>query len=203
MKKENGFILLMFKIFISIITIMILLFTIVFEVIFTKIEVNTDINKYNDFIGDNAKEEYKNKWGMDESIFPKKITDKMNVKDYKMVYYNPWDAQYLSYIVIEYNDNDYKKEVERLEKYNSTEYYKYYSVEGFSKYKLLAIYADSYNGFVYAITDDENTIIYVELIFCNYFFDIDYKEYIDEKYLPDGFDASKDNKYEKENFYKN
>ena len=53
-----------------------------------KVEINTDIAKYQDYIGENAQEEYKNKWGMDESIFPEKITTDMNVEDYKMVYYN-------------------------------------------------------------------------------------------------------------------
>ena len=49
-----------------------------------KVEVNTDIGKYQDYIGENAQEEYQNKWGMDESIFPEEITAKMDVKDYKM-----------------------------------------------------------------------------------------------------------------------
>ena len=50
---------------------------------------------------------------MDELIFPQKITDNMNVKDYKMVYYKPWDAHYLSYLVVQFcnyfMDLDYKK----------------------------------------------------------------------------------------------
>ena len=32
-----------------------------------------------------------------------KITDDMNVADFKMVYYNPWDAQYLGYLVVDYS----------------------------------------------------------------------------------------------------
>ena len=79
--------------------------------------------------------------------------------------------------------------------YGSTEYLGYYSVNGFSKYDLLAMNADPYQGFVYAITDNENKIIYVELIFCNYFYDLDYKKYINEDYLPDGFDATLNNAY--------
>ena len=59
------------------------------------------------------------------------------------------------------------------------------------------MYANPYNGFVYAITDNENRIIYVELIFCNYFYDLNYKEYIPSKYLPDGFDATINNSYQK------
>lgn len=59
----------------------------------------------------------------------------------------------------------------------------------------MAINADSYNGFVYALTDGKNRIIYAEQIFCNYFMDLDYDEYIPHEYLLDGFDASSDNPY--------
>ena len=183
----------MFRYIIGIFAIIILLF----ESFTSKVEVNDNITRYNDFIGVNAKKEYNNKWDMDETIFPEKITDNMNVIDYKMVYYNPWDAQYLSYLVVNYNKNDYEKECERLKEYKSTDYKGYYGVTGFSKYTLLAMYADEYYGFIYALTDNENEIIYVELIFCNYFFDIDYEKYIDTDYLPDGFDAKMDNSYQK------
>ena len=161
-----------------------------------KVEETTDITKYNEVIGARAIEQYKSKWGMDESIFPEKI-DNLDVKDFKMVYYDPWDAQYLSYLVVDYDEEDYNNEVERLEKYESTNYKGYYGVTGFSKYKLLAMNADAYQGFVYALTDEKNRIIYIELIFCNYFFDIDYNKYINKEYLPDGFDATIDNSYGK------
>lgn len=72
-----------------------------------EVEINTDINKYQCYIGANADEEYANKWDMDESIFPQAITADMNVKDYKVVYYNPWDAQYLSYLVVQYDKKNY------------------------------------------------------------------------------------------------
>ena len=165
--------------------------------IFTEPEINTDINLYNDYIGENAKEEYKSKWEMNEEIFPKNITKNMNVIDYKMVYYNPWDAQFLSYLVVNYNKEDYENEVNRLKSYSSTDYIGYYSVTGFTKYNLLAMEADPYYGFIYAITDGKERIIYVELIFCNYFYDLEYEKYINTDYLPDGFDASIDNSYEK------
>ena len=166
-----------------------------------KVEINTDISKYNEYIGLNAKEEYQNKLSMNEEIFPQNITQTMNVLDYKMVYYNPWDAQYLSYLVVDYDDEEYEKEVKRLNDYGIEDYIGYYSVTGFSNYQLLAMESDSYQGFVYAITDGKNKIIYVELIFCNYFYDIDYKKYINEEYLPDGFDATVNNSYRK-NFIK-
>lgn len=166
---------------------------------FSKIEVYDDIDNYNNYFGSGAREVFKNKWGMDEEIFPNKITDNMSVVDFKMVYYDPWDAQYLSYLEVVYDKINYQKEVDRLKKYKSTKYLGYYGVTGFNdNYDLLAIYADSYNGFVYALTNNKNKIIYVELIFCNYFMDIDYKKYIKNEYLPLGFDASINNKYRKD-----
>ena len=163
------------------------------------VDVNTDITKYEDYIGENALDEYDNKWGMDESIFPEKITADMEIEDYKMVYYNPWDAQYLSCLVVEYDEADFEQEKERLQEYDSTEYLGYYGVTGFQdEYELLAMYADSYQGFVYALSDKEDTIIYVEIIFCNYYLDLEYEEYIDAKYLPVGFDATVDNPYREE-----
>lgn len=163
----------------------------------TEIEEYSDVSEYNRFMGENADEEYRDKWGMDETIFPASITDDMHVQDYKMVYYNPWDAQYLSYLVVQYDKMQYETETTRLRAYASTDYEGIYGVTGFDeKYKLLAMYADDYQGFVYALTDNHDTVIYVELIFCNYFFDLDYKKYIKEEYLPVGFDATLNNPYE-------
>ena len=165
---------------------------------FSQVEINEDILKYNQYIGQEAIEPYRVKSSMDEEIFPKSITDNMKVEDYKMVYYNPWDAQYLSYLVVNYDESDYEEEVSRLKSYDSTEYIGYYGVTGFSKYELLAMSANDYNGFIYALTDGKGKIIYVELIFCNYFYDLDYSKYINADYLPDGFDATIDNAYRKE-----
>ena len=77
----------------------------------TEVYKDTDITHYQWYIGKNAKKEYADKCGMDESIFPESITDNMNGLDYKMVYYNPWDAQYLSYLVVEYDDKSYEEEI--------------------------------------------------------------------------------------------
>ena len=80
-----------------------------------------------------------------------------------MVYYNPFDAQFLGYLVVDYTPEEYEAEVKRLEEYKST--------------------------------DGEGRIIYAEQIFCNYFMDLDYKEYIPEEYLLDGFDATTETAY--------
>lgn len=163
------------------------------------IEEDTDVSNYSQYMGENADEKYRNKWGMDETIFPAEIADPADVLEYKMVYYNPWDAQYLSYLTIEYDDAAFEAERSRLQAYESTEYIGYYSVTGFAEgTELLAMYADEYQGFVYAIEtpERENTITYVEIIFCNYFMDLDYAEYMPAAYFPDNFDATMNNPYE-------
>ncbi|MBO6194741.1 MAG: helix-turn-helix transcriptional regulator [Bacilli bacterium] len=196
MKKQRN----MFKSISIIIGIIIIVLIIAFSCIFivmgglNKDKVITDSNKYQEVIGVNSNNNYKNKWGMSEEIFPKTI-NKLDVKDFKMVYLDSWDKQYLSYLVVDYSKDEYEEEVERLNKYGIEKYTGYYGVTGFTNYKLLAMESDSYQGFVYAITDDNSRIIYVEMIFCNYFMDINYNKQIPHEYLPDGFDATKNNAY--------
>lgn len=155
-----------------------------------KYDITTDLSKYHEVI-------VGNKWDLSEEIFPEDITD-LNVEEFKHVYYNPWDANYLAYLVVNYDDEGYQKELERLNKIGIEDYKGFYSVTGFSNYELLAMEANHYNGFVYAMTDGNNKIIYVELIFCNYFMDIKYEKEIPLEYLPDGFDAKMGNPYEEE-----
>ena len=159
-------------------------------------EVVTDIARYTEVIGKEAKGDYQNKWGMDESIFPQTVQIKQ-VKDFKIIYENAWDAEFLGYLVMEYPQEEYAKEMQRLQETGIQAYQGIYGVTGFSKYQLVAMEADDYHGFVYAITDGTSKIIYVEIIFCNYFLDIPYQQEIPTEYLPDGFDASIDNLYQK------
>ena len=167
-----------------------------------KPEVYNEIENYTEYMSfsydDNADTIWSSKWGMDESIWPRSINDASDVADFKMVYYNPWDAQYLGYLVMDYSPEEYATEAARLKEYPSTDYVGYYSVIEEHTYELLAINADKYQGFVYALTDGQGRIIYAEEIFCNYYMDLDYKEYIPEEYLLDGFDATEDNPYRKE-----
>ena len=164
-----------------------------------KPEVHDEIENYAEYMSfsNNNLDSIWNKWGMDESIWPRTINDISDVVDYKMVYYNPWDAQYLGYLVMDYSAEDYAAEAARLKEYPSTDYVGYYSVTEEHTYELLAVNADEYNGFVYALTDGHNRIIYAEEIFCNYFMDLTYKDYIPKEYLLDGFDATKENPYRK------
>ncbi|MBR2675067.1 MAG: hypothetical protein IKE52_06435 [Mogibacterium sp.] len=166
------------------------------SVVLARPEVCEDISRYEELrSGPNAEEKYQNRLGLEESIWPEVITADMDVKDYKMVYYNPWDQQYLGYLVVDYPKEQYDEEVKRLKEYNSTEYKGYYGVTGEEDYNLLAVNADSYYGFIYAMTDDKNRIIYAEQVFCNYFMDLEYEEYMPEEYFLDGFNAKSDSPY--------
>ena len=158
-----------------------------------RLHQTTNLKDYNDVIGPKAKGIYENKWDMSEEIFPKKLNGK--VEYFKMLCDDFWDKQFLSYLVIDYNEEDYNKEIERLEKLGIEEY-NYYGVTGFTNYKLVAMNSDHYNGFIYALTDGKSKVIYVELIFCNYTMDLDYENEMPKEYLPDGFNAKQNNLYE-------
>ena len=167
-----------------------------------KVEEYKDISHYSEYMTFDESVAKWTKWGMDETIWPEKFTDDMKVVDFRMVYYNPWDAQYLGYLVVDYPDKEYDAEVKRLREYPSTDYVGYYSVEEEKTYDLLAVNADEYQGFVYALTDGKGRIIYAEQIFCNYMIDLDYEKYIPKEYLLDGFDATEGNPYKKEKLKK-
>lgn len=148
-------------------------------------EKTTNISYYNKYFGNDGK--HKN------DIFPKTIPSSAQIEDFCYYYYNPFDPNYVSYLVYTCSDEDYIKESERLSKITSSKDYLIYSSTGFS-YPICAVYADSYSGYIYALTDKENKkFIYVEIKFCDYISDIDYEKIIDKKYLPINFDANKGN----------
>ena len=169
-------------------------------------EITTNIAHYEQVFGENAKEDYQNKCGMDDSIFPDEITDEMAVQDFKMVYDPSEGYAYLGYLIVRYEEEAYEKELLRLKSYNPKsgrppraeeqnkshvydelmDYVGIYGAEGFrEEYELMNINAGE-NGFVYALSDKQNQIIYVELIFSEGHCSIDYEEYMDSKYLPIG-----------------
>ncbi len=164
----------------------------------TSKETYNDIKAYEQYRrGENA---IKNFTMVDaaDAIFPERIEDGMRADDFLMMYESPWDSNYLGYLVVGYEEEDYRKEVERLSQYPSTDYVGIYGATGFGDCEVLAMDA-SYSGFVYAISDGiaasvgKNTIIYVELIFPGYEMEIDYEKYLPQEYLPDGLDVGKGN----------
>lgn len=165
-----------------------------------KIEVYDDVALYEKYLAKADKDGSNkwHKWDMDESIWPWKITESMKAPEYKMIYFNPWDAQYLGYLSVDYTPEAYAEELSRLRAYPSNDYIGIYSVTEETTHELLAVHADPYYGFVYALALGDNRIVYAEQIFCNYMLDLDYTQYIPEDYLLDGFDARPDNPYRKQ-----
>lgn len=152
---------------------------------FTEEDKTTDISDYSEYLGNGGKH--------GNEIFPDSISESAKIEDFYYYYYNPFDPNYVSYLVYSCNDEEYAKETERLSKLESSKDYLIYGATGFN-YPVCAVYADDYEGYIYALADKENNrLIYVEIKFCNYFSDIKYEDIINEKYLPIKFDAKPGN----------
>ena len=147
----------------------------------------TQTEQYEVYLGADGK--YKQNYVGYNDIFPDSLEKAEQVEDFVYYYYNPFDANYFGYLVCEYSQEEFNEEVARLNSLESEPYERVYGIKEFP-YDLCAVYADETYGVIYALADeDEKEIIYVALEFCNYFTDIDYREMMDEKYLPVGFDA--------------
>lgn len=173
----------------------------IWESVTAKVAVIDDPQVYGGCIGENADYEFGRINSEIYKVFPASIEDVDAVKDFKYIYYNPFDPQYVSYLTIQYDDEAYEKEVERLSAIGIEEkYIGRYSVTGPpAGYKLLAMKSYSYEGFGYAMIKEnaDNCITYVGIEFCNYFLDLDIHKYVPDEYLLEGFDATMGNPYEK------
>ena len=175
------------------------------DVFLSEIEVQTDPASFNEYINGEDIDDMKPGWGSDEQfkVLPRTL-EGLNVTEYQLTYYNPWDAQYVVYMTVEYDDADYEEEIGRLEDIGIDDYIGIYTVTGAPDgYDLVAMDSDEYSGFVYAMIPDDTdqgnrAITYVGIFFCNYSLDLDIHEYIPDEYLLPGFDASDDNPYELE-----
>lgn len=184
----------------AIVTFVLPIVLLYFGVITSKKTEIDDFSRYYECLGEGSDATFgKDFEGLFE-VFPHDLTD-VEVKDFKYVYYNPWDPQYVSYIEVQYDADAYAKELERLGQIGFNEYEGIYSVTGApAGYELVAMKVDSYHGFGYAMIPEakNNIIAYVGIDFCNYFLDLDIHEYIPDEYLLEGFDASSDNPYKKQ-----
>lgn len=163
--------------------------------VFARVHETSNPSNYINVAWNNEKEasDFYDKWNINSPLFPAKLTEDMNVQQFKKVHYDPWDPNDLALLVVEYDDRAFQNEVKRLENYGSSTYLGVYGITGFRDWKLLAIDASDSNGVEYAITRNKGEVVYFQLRFCNYFSDIDYKQYVPAQYLPDGFDASEGN----------
>lgn len=153
--------------------------------LFTEKDKTMDISDYSEYLGNEGKHR--------NEIFPQSIPSSANIEDFCYYYYNPWDPNYVVYLIYSCNAEDYKKETERLENLNSSVDYLIYDATGFD-YPVCSVLANRDSGYVYALADKENRrLIYVEITFCNYFSDINYEDIIDKEYLPKNFSAKPGN----------
>ena len=179
------------------------MFTVVYAMFTSaKIEVSTDASDFNKYIhnGDDKDSEYRMGTNPLFDVMPEKL--EAEVTEYQLTYYNPWDGQYVVYMTLDYGDR-YDAEIARLQAIGIDDYKGIYTVTGEPEgYDLVAMDSDEYNGFVYAMIpegQEGNTkITYCAIVFCNYFLDLDVHEYIPDKYLLPGFDATDENPYRKE-----
>ncbi|WP_018250364.1 hypothetical protein [Orenia marismortui] len=156
----------------------------IFFAIWVEKDKTTNILDYNEYFGDKGKH--------NNDIFPKIIPSSAKIEQFYYYYYNPFDPNFVSYLVYTCNDKDFIEEIKRLAKLNSSKDYLIYGATGFN-YPVIAVYAND-NGYIYALADKENNkLIYVEIYFCNYFSDINYEKIICEEYLPINFNAKPKN----------
>ncbi|MBR6483496.1 MAG: helix-turn-helix domain-containing protein [Clostridiales bacterium] len=165
-------------------------------------KVYNDPADYNKFIHSEKMTSDNSYCSMDEFIvLPEKI-DGLDVKEFQLTYYNPWDPQYVVYMTIDYDEASYDTEISRLESLGiDGEYTDYYTVTGEPQgYDLVAMAASDYYGFVYAMVPEGKTdnteITYCAIWFCNNMLDLDIHDYMPDEYLLPGFDATMDNPYQ-------
>lgn len=137
---------------------------------------------------------YADKWNIDCPVFPDELTEVMTNISFLRAYCAPLDSTEMAFLSVEYPAEQYKEETIRLESMGSSDYYGHYGIVGFNYYKVLTITVTS-QGVYYALTDGARQVIYYMLSFSNGYSDIDYTKYVEEQYLPVGFDAITPNNY--------
>lgn len=167
------------------------------------IKVTHDTADYNTYIHNVKPEGQENEYIMGAwpmfGIFPEKI--EVPATEFQIMYYNPWDSQYIVYMTLDHGDG-YEKELSRLKTIGVDDYKGIYTVTGEPEgYDIIAMDSDEYNGFVYAMIPENasgNTkITYCAIVFCNYALDVNVHKYMPDKYLLPGFDGSDNNPYKK------
>ena len=166
-----------------------------------KIEVSTDPTEFNKYIHNGMVKDSEYRMGTNEQFDVMPETIDAEVTEYRLMYYNPWDPQYIVYMTLDYGDN-YDEEITRLKAIGIDDYQGIYTVTGEPEgYDLVAMDSDDYQGFVYAMipedSDGNTKITYCAILFCNYILDVDVHEYMPDRYLLPGFDATDGNAYRK------
>ena len=165
------------KIIISILLGLVIIISLIFIIKeIEKVERHNDVNKYNEYLNGLI---YSDDVHSNLSIFPKNI----NIEDVESFEYltsgGLFDGSYLFYIIINYNGEEYLKEVNRIKNIKATfdNNYKYILEEDL-KYKTYITICDGNGSYEYAMLDN-NKIVYV---FRQIFY---YDNNLDSKYVLD------------------
>ena len=151
--------------------------------VFIDREYTSNIKKYDAMLAEN----YYGNTANTYEIFPESIPEGATPEDFYYEYYNPWDACFLVYLNLKFDEGSFDREIKRLFAIESNEDVDY-GTKGF-RYPPIAT-RSSDEGIVYAIADEDNLrIVYVLIQFHNYISDINYTKHIPEEYLPIGFNA--------------
>lgn len=98
------------------------------------VHVYEDVSGYSRFVGPEAEEDYRiDSPELCGDIFPDTIPAEAEPVEFKMVYYNPFDPQWLCYLTLRYDEDAYARECERLEAFPKADYAGVFSVTGFAE----------------------------------------------------------------------
>ncbi len=162
---------------------------------FPPTKVDRNIANYEKYLSKNLGEYEYTKIGINEEIFPASISSEIEVEDYVVAWHKPrlFDgARWLMCLEVKYDKEMYDKEIERLKSKFRKDDLSVYDITGFQEpYSVVALETIKKNGLIYALTDGEEKIIYVEMIsydgsiYGNSFYSLR----IPKKYLPKGYNG--------------
>lgn len=163
--------------------------------IFPPTKVDRNIANYEKYLSKNLGEYEYTKIGINEEIFPTNISSEIEVKDYVVAWHKPRfldGARWLMCLEVNYDKEMYDKEIERLKSKFRKDDLSVYDITGFQEpYSVVALETIKKNGLIYALTDGEEKIIYVEMISYDgsIYGNLFYSLRIPKKYLPIGYNG--------------
>ena len=128
-----------------------------------------DTDNYSSYLGRNMGDAAWEKIGLTEEIFPDSISADMKVDEFVAAQgTNIWGRRSLMFLKVEYSEEGYQAEKERLQKMNTEkkleEARKKHYDQFAEPYELCAVESVLESGVVYALADGRQSIIYVEMI---------------------------------------
>ena len=105
----------------------------------------TDINDYDSVLGVTGT--YKYHFGKYNDIFPEQIKNENNVEKFCYIYLNTFDPCYMGYLIMNYDEESFQIEKDRLKNIDSSENHYIYGAKGFLL-DVLAVYANEYYGYI-------------------------------------------------------